>query len=52
MTRERAASQRDARNKRAEVKKKAEASSDDSSSDANDGCDHFDLYVSHHRDTC
>ena len=49
---QRAASQRDARNKRAEVRKKADDSSDDSSSDAGDGCDPFDLYVSHHTDTC
>ena len=51
-TRERAASQRDARNKRAEVRKKADDSSDDSSSDADSGCDEFDVYVSYDTDTC
>ena len=51
-TRRRVASQRDARNKHAEVRKKADDSSNDSSSEADGGCDHFDLYVSHHTDTC
>ena len=51
-THQRAASQRDARNKRAEVRKEADDSSNDGSSDSDDGYDQFDLYVSHHTDTC
>ena len=41
-TPQRAASQRNARGKRAEVRKKADDSSDYSCSDADDGCDQFD----------
>ena len=51
-TRKHAASQRDARNKRTEVRKKADDSSDNNGGGADDGCDHSDLYVSHHTDTC
>ena len=34
------------------MRKKADDSSNDSGRDADDGCDHFHLYVSHHTDTC